>query len=50
MKKFLWITIDGSVLAALTANGAPQPFTSPAAPAQGECDCRLVPLEKECKP
>jgi len=39
MKKFLWITIIGSVVAALAANGAPQPLGPPAAPARAECDC-----------
>lgn len=39
MKTFLWIAIVGSVLAVLTANGAPQPLASPAAPAQAECKC-----------
>ena len=39
MKKFLWITILGFVLAALAANGAPQPLAPPATPANAECDC-----------
>jgi hypothetical protein len=39
MKNLLWITIIGFVLAALAANGAPQPLAPPAALAQTECDC-----------
>ena len=39
MKKFLFVTIIGFVLAALAAIGAPQPLASPAAPAKAECDC-----------
>ncbi len=50
MKKFLLITIIGSVLTAvLAANGAPQPAGSPAA-AQAECDCsRLKVLQIELR-
>lgn len=39
MKKISWIAIIGFVLAALLANGAPQPLASPVVPAVAECDC-----------
>jgi hypothetical protein len=50
MKKFLWITIISSVVAALGANGAPQPLGSPVASAQAECDCsKLKALQLELR-
>lgn len=50
MKKFLWITVIGSVVAALAANGAPQPLAAPASLAQAPCDCsKLKTLQIELR-
>lgn len=50
MKKSLLVTIIGFVLAALAANGAPQPLASTAVPVQAECDCRnLKALQRELR-
>lgn len=50
MKKFLLVTIIGSVLAALAANGAPQPLAATAVPASAECDCsKLKDLQLELR-